>query len=83
MRVNYKVGQDILYERNRSEGIPWNYKRVRRVPSHWPKAQTTYEVKITKKRETTLNSTHRSKHEVVDKFQLPKSWSHPNAGKGY
>jgi len=31
MRVNHKAGQDKLYERIRSEGIPWNYKRVRRV----------------------------------------------------
>jgi putative transposase len=31
MRVNHKAGLDKLYERIRSEGIPWNYKRVRRV----------------------------------------------------
>jgi len=31
MRVNHKAGQDKLYERIRSKGIPWNYKRVRRV----------------------------------------------------
>jgi putative transposase len=31
MRVNHKAGQDKLYERIRSEGIQWNYKRVRRV----------------------------------------------------
>jgi len=31
MRVNHKTGQDKLYERIRSEGINWNYKRVRRV----------------------------------------------------
>jgi putative transposase len=31
MRVNHKAGQDKLYERIRSEGNPWNYKRVRRV----------------------------------------------------
>ena len=31
MRVNHKAGQDKLYDRIRSEGIPWNYKRVRRV----------------------------------------------------
>jgi putative transposase len=31
MRVNHKAGQDKLYERIRSEGIPWNYKKVRRV----------------------------------------------------
>ena len=31
MRVNHKAGQDKLYERIRSQGIVWNYKRVRRV----------------------------------------------------
>jgi putative transposase len=31
MRVNHKAGQGKLYERIQSEGIPWNYKRVRRV----------------------------------------------------
>jgi putative transposase len=31
MKVNHRAGQDKLYERIRSEGILWNYKRVRRV----------------------------------------------------
>ena len=31
MRVNHRAGQDKLFERIRAQGIPWNYKRVRRV----------------------------------------------------
>lgn len=31
IKVNHTAGQDKLYQRIRSQGIPWNYKRVRRV----------------------------------------------------
>lgn len=65
-KVNHRAGQDKLFERIRSEGILWNYKRVRRV---------YLKMGLKHRNRTRKRVPHRDKHPLEVPIGRNISWS--------
>ena len=65
-KVNHLAGQDKLFERIRSEGILWNYKRVRRV---------YLKMGLKHRNRTRKRVPHRDKHPLEVPIGRNISWS--------